>query len=121
MMLESGDDDTEDRNIAPIYVSPNLAETKIANKVNSMMDHMWDGFYHGQIHLSRFSILMDATPKSIWNVTMSGTPPKNLLFKLTSLSKTASAIIRIPYPGAESRSVLKDDKIIEYNQWNETL
>ena len=85
------------------------------------MDHMWDGFYAGQIHLSRFSILMDAEPKSIWNVTMSGSPPKNLRFKLTSLSKVASAIIRIPYPGAESRSVLKDDKIIEYNQWNETL
>jgi len=82
---------------------------------------MWDGFYHGQIHLTRFSILMDAEPKSIWNVTMSGTPPKNLRFKLTSLSKTAGVIIRIPYPGAESRSVLKDDKIIEYNQWNETL
>ena len=30
-------------------------------------------------------------------------------------------VVRIPYPGAESRSVLKDDKIIEYNLWNETI
>lgn len=45
MMFESGDEDTEDRNIAPIWVtSPG---TSIKNKVNSMMDHMWDGFYAG--------------------------------------------------------------------------
>jgi len=119
MMFESGDDDTEDRNVAPIFVQ--LKDSQIKNKINSMMDHMWDGFYAGQIHLSRFSILLDAEPKSIWNVTMSGSPPKNLRFKLTSLSKVAGSIIRIPYPGAESRSITKDDKIIEYNQWNETL
>ena len=86
-----------------------------------MMDHLWDGFYAGQIHLSRFPILVDSPPLSVYNVTMTGSPPKNLRFKLTSLSKTAGMTVRIPYPGAESRSVLKDDKIIEYNQWNETI
>jgi len=86
-----------------------------------MMDHMWDGFYAGQIHLSRFPGIVNAVPKSMYNVTMTGTPPLNLRFKLSSQSKVASMIIRIPYPGAESRSVLKNNKIIEYNQWDEKL
>lgn len=113
MMFESQDEDTEDRNVAPILVA--MPGTKISNKINSMMDHMWDGFYSGQIHLSRFPALVDAVPKSIYNVTMTGTPPKNLLWKLTSLAKDASMIIRVPYPGSESRSITKDGKIIEYN------
>ena len=58
---------------------------------------------------------------SVYNVTMTGTPPKNLRFKLTSLSSVASMVVRIPYPGAESRSVVKDGKIIEFNMWDETL
>jgi len=81
-MFESGDKDTEDRNIAPVYVS--MYGTTINNKINSMMDHMWDGFYAGQIHLSRFPAIVNAVPKSIYNVTMSGSPPKNLRFKLSS-------------------------------------
>jgi hypothetical protein len=45
LMFESEDADNEDRNMAPIYLS--LEGTKMANKLNSMMDHMWDGFYTG--------------------------------------------------------------------------
>ena len=29
--------------------------------------------------------------------------------------------LRIAYPSAESRKMVKDGKVIEYNQWNETL
>lgn len=42
-------------------------------------------------------------------------------FKMDSISKTASAIIKIPYPGAMSQNIVKDGKIIEFNQWDEKL
>lgn len=46
-----GDDkDWEDRNVAPVYVTNE--ETGYSNKLNCMMDHMWDGFYTGQKHKS---------------------------------------------------------------------
>ena len=45
LLFESGDKDTEDRSMQPVYIS--LNGTKMANKLNSMMDHVWDGFYSG--------------------------------------------------------------------------
>ena len=87
MMFESGDADTEDRTMSPIYLS--LKGTKMANKLNSMMDHMWDGFYTGQIHLSRFPGIVDAIPKSVYNLTFTGSPAQKMRFKLMSQSKTA--------------------------------
>jgi len=73
LQFESEDDDNEDRNVSPVYISIN--GTKMANKLNSMMDHMWDGFYTGQKHLSRFPGLIDAQPKSVYNLTFTGSPP----------------------------------------------
>ena len=86
-----------------------------------MMDHMWDGFYTGQIHLTRFPGLVDAVPKSVWNVTMTGTPPNKMRWKLMSQNKASAMQIRIAYPSALSRNIVKDGKIIEYNQWDEKL
>ena len=45
LMFESEDPDTEDRSMQPVYIS--LNGTTMANKLNSMMDHVWDGFYSG--------------------------------------------------------------------------
>lgn len=45
LMFESEDEDNEHRTMTPIYIS--LNGTKMANKLNSMMDHQWDGFYTG--------------------------------------------------------------------------
>jgi hypothetical protein len=39
------DDDWEDRTVSPVFV--NNEATGFSNKINSMMDHMWDGFYTG--------------------------------------------------------------------------
>ena len=30
------------------------------HKINSMMDHVWDGFYTGQTRLSRFPAMIEA-------------------------------------------------------------
>ena len=43
LMFENNDADKEDRTFSPIYLGIN--GSKIANKLNSMMDHQWNGFY----------------------------------------------------------------------------
>lgn len=45
LYFESLDADTEDRSVQPIYVTNEATGAK--NVLNSMMDHMWDGFYTG--------------------------------------------------------------------------
>jgi hypothetical protein len=52
LLFESEDKDKWDRSMQPIYVKKQ--GTKIENKLNSVMDHVWDGFYTGQVRLSRF-------------------------------------------------------------------
>jgi hypothetical protein len=71
--------------------------------------------------LSRFPGLIDAIPKSVYNITFTGSPASKMRFKLLSQSKTASVTLRIAYPSAQSRNIVKDGKIIEYNQWDEKL
>lgn len=52
------DPDTYDRSMQPIYVQDD-SNMKINNKLNSFMDHIWDGFYTGQVRLSRFNSLVE--------------------------------------------------------------
>lgn len=54
LLFESLDADTSDRTIQPITLTQNV--TNYSNTVNSFMDHVWDGFYTGQLRLSRFPI-----------------------------------------------------------------
>lgn len=118
LMFESEDEDTEDRSMQPVYIS--LNGTKMANKLNSMMDHVWDGFYSGQKRLSRFPGLIDGN-QGVYNLTFTGSPAKKLRFTYMSQNKTGGMTLRIAYPSAVSRSLVKDGKKVEYNQWNETL
>jgi hypothetical protein len=68
-----------------------------------MMDHVWDGFYQGQIRMSRFPGLVEAAPGSVYDITMTGTPAKKMKFSIVSKSKNAEMVVRIAYPSAESR------------------
>lgn len=52
LLFESLDGDTWDRSVQPIYITEDGGA--YSNKLNSMMDHVWDGFYTGQTRLSRF-------------------------------------------------------------------
>ena len=100
----------------PVYVSQN--GTQQANKLNSYMDNTWDGFYAGQIRLSRFPALIDGNG-GVYNISFTGSPAKTMRFTFNSNNKTAGMTIRIAYPGAESRSITINDKTIEPNPWNE--
>lgn len=51
LLFESLDGDTEDRSVQPVIITNADGYTNI---INSQMDHTWDGFYTGQLRLSRF-------------------------------------------------------------------
>lgn len=93
----------------------------MSNKANSFMDHVWDGFYSGQLRLSRFPILVNAIDKSEYDFIFTGSPAKKMKFTLVSQDPDAKMTVRIPYPSAQSRGVLLDGKIVDMNQWDEGI
>jgi len=116
IQFESLDEDKKDRGMQPVFVS--LNGSMQANKLNSFMDNTWDGFYAGQIRLSRFPALIDGNGGA-YNISFTGSPAKKMRFLFNSNNKTAGMTIRIAYPGAESRSLTLNDKTIEPNKWND--
>lgn len=98
-MFESLDADTKDRSIQPIEITSEA--TGYYNKLNSMMDHVWDGFYTGQLRMSRFPAQILTGEDYV--VQMTGTPPQKMRFTLNA--DTGSLLIKIPYPNAGSYSV----------------
>ena len=91
------------------------------NKVNSYMDHVWDGFYTGQTRLTRFPIIVYAPKGAVYDIVYTGTPPKKQKYTLTSQNEALEMMVRIAYPSAESRQILKDGKRVDMNQWDEDL
>lgn len=83
------------------------------------MDHCWDGFYTCQKRLQRFHGIIQGGPDSVYNITYTGSPAKSQIFTIRSLDEEAGTTIRIHYPSAESRNIVKNGQIIEFNQWDE--
>jgi len=108
----------------PVYLRMN---TNVAsqNKLNMYMDHVWDGFYSGQIRRSRFpGFVWGKQPGEngmIYEVVFTGTPAKKFKWKFISQTPGAGLTVKIAYPSALSRSVLKDEQIIEYNKWDKSI
>lgn len=119
LVFESEDEDRLDRSMQPIY--SRLQGTAMNNKVNSMMDHVWDGFYQGQIRMSRFPILVYAPTGAVYDIVYTGSPAKKQKYTLTAQNENLEMIVRIAYPSAESRQILKDGKRVDMNQWDEDL
>jgi len=82
LLFESEDPDKLDRSLQPIYAQ--LQGTRIDNKVNSFMDHVWDGFYTGQIRMSRFPIIMYLPQGAVYDIVYTGSPPKKQFYSLVS-------------------------------------
>lgn len=122
LLFESEDDDKWDRSMQPIYIRKEYEKGKtMSNKLNSFMDHVWDGFYTGQVRLSRFPGLIEGKKGSAWDLVYTGTPAKKQRFTFTAIQKNAGMTIRIAYPGAESRSITLNGEIVEYNEWDDTI
>jgi hypothetical protein len=91
LLFESEDTDNRDRSMQPIYVQQIVPDTKknatdpgMNSKLNSFMDHVWDGFYSGQVRESRFPAVVYAPKGSVYNLTFSGSPAKKMRFELKS-------------------------------------
>jgi len=82
LQFESEDSDTLDRSMQPIYAQ--LQGTTMNNKINSYMDHVWDGFYTGQTRLSRFPIIVYAPTGATYDMVYTGTPAKKMKYTLWS-------------------------------------
>jgi hypothetical protein len=52
---------------------------------------------------------------------MTGTPPKNIRFKLISEDPSASMMVRIAYPSADSRQVLLNGVRVPMNEWDDRI
>jgi hypothetical protein len=87
-----------DRAMQPIIFTEEGTEQ--ANKLNAYMDHVWDGFYTGQVRLSRFPVIVQAKRGKTYDVVFTGTPAANLTWKLVAEEPDAGVMIRIAYPSA---------------------
>ena len=103
LVFESLDSDTMDRSIQPIFILNEA--TGFNNTLNSMMDHVWDGFYTGQTRISRFPGLLSTDLD--YTLEISGTPPKKMRFKLEA--DQGGTKIKIPYPVAGSVTIYADE------------
>jgi hypothetical protein len=91
------------------------------NVLNAEMDHVWDGFYTGQLRQTRFPAVVDAFKGSVYDVVYTGTPPKKQLFELVSQTKDTGMTIRIAYPDAVSYSIVMNNQVVEMNNWDDVL
>ena len=115
LLFESLDADNEDRTIQPVHITNEVTGYK--NKVNSMMDHMWDGFYTGQKRLSRFPVQIETLGD--YTVRFTGTPANSMRFVLRA--DIGAIKIKIPYPNAGSYTVFADGIEMPYTPWDKDL
>eukprot|EP01017_Pseudomicrothorax_dubius_P004699 TRINITY_DN11002_c0_g1_i2.p1 TRINITY_DN11002_c0_g1~~TRINITY_DN11002_c0_g1_i2.p1 ORF type:complete len:400 (+),score=114.16 TRINITY_DN11002_c0_g1_i2:101-1300(+) len=108
-VFESLDVDKFKRILSPITLStPNPGFT---NKLNTFMDHVWNGFYTGLTRLSRFPslILLNQTV----NISWSGTIPVKTQYVLQGVSTRDWVILRQRYTKPESIQVSVNGAIIK--------
>jgi hypothetical protein len=119
LQFESNDEDWMDRSCQPVFL--NQQGSGINNKLNSQMDHVWDGFYAGQLRQSRFPGVINAVKGSTYDITYTGTPPKKQRFEIFAADSTADVVIRIAYPEAQAYQVEADGKRVEMNAWDDNI
>lgn len=117
LKFENRDPDFMDRAIQPINIT--LEGTYMLNVVNAQMDHVWDGFYTGQVRQTRFPAIIDAEAGSVYDIVYTGTPPIKQFFKLENRGTAVGLTVRIAYPSAMSRAIVKDGDIVEMNTWSD--
>lgn len=100
------DPDTLERSVQPVYIKD---EGAFDVKLNSFMDHIWDGFYTGSLRLTRFVSLIRHNPSTFYNISFTGSPPLKQLFEIYSSKPDEFFKIRIDYPNPDVVRVLKND------------
>lgn len=72
--------------------------------------------------MSRFPIIVWA-PRgtATYDIIYTGSPAKKMRYGLESENDQLAMMIRIAYPSAESRQIIKDGKRVDMNQWDENI
>lgn len=115
LLATAKDKDQEDRNVAPMYVTN--PGTGYYNKINSYMDHVWDGFYTGQLHKSQFPVLLEN--QGFYQIEYTGTPFKHMVYKM--IAKKGQIKVRALYWDAGSYDIYQGTRKIESNEWNRKI
>lgn len=115
LLFESLDGDTMDRSVQPIIITSE--DTGYENTLNSYMDHIWDGFYTGQLRLSRFPSQIEVDQDYL--ITMTGTPPNSMRYKLDA--DTGGVKLKIYYPNAGAYNVYANGVYKDMTQWDVAL
>lgn len=113
LLFESLDSDKRDRSVQPVKISG--LTSGYYNELNSFMDHVWDGFYTGQVRLSRFPAQIETGED--YEVRFTGTPPKAMRFTLQAES-SSGIMVKIPYASAMANAIFVGGKEIPYTQWD---
>lgn len=92
-------------------------ETGYTNKINSMMDHVWDGFYSGQLRMSRFPVLVEGDKD--YTVKYTGTPPGKMRYILHG--NRGGIKVAVPYPNAGAYQVVMKDVVQKVSKWDPKL
>jgi len=104
-----------DRSVAPMFISN--AASGYLNKVNSYMDHVWDGFYTGQKRKSEFPVLVQTG--DFYQIEFTGSPFKNMQYMLKA--STGQIKVRQLYWDAGSYDVFMNGRKVEPTAWNKKL
>ena len=106
LMFDSLDADRMDRSVQPVWIQANTGGEGCApdddecfnNKLNSYMDHCWDGAYTCQKRESRFPTMV--YQKVNQKIDFTGTPPQKMQFVLHAKSASPGFQVTIKYPNA---------------------
>ena len=116
MLFDSEDPDRMDRSVQPVYVQH--FDSGFDNKLNSFMDHCWDGFYTCQKRESRFPTVV----YQVWdeyNLEYTGTPPNKQSFRLYGKPGSKGFLVTIKYPNAGAYQILDSNKeAIMHTDWD---
>mmetsp|Transcript_21729 Transcript_21729/g.16039 ORF Transcript_21729/g.16039 Transcript_21729/m.16039 type:complete len:118 (+) Transcript_21729:509-862(+) len=91
MVFDTSDDDKYKRSYTPVTLH-NLEKDQ-NSVLNQFMDHIWDGFYTGQLRLNRFPTLIETGYN--YKLLFTGTVPSNQRFLLHA--ETGGSVIQIHY------------------------
>jgi len=73
---------------------------------------------------SRFPALIDGAKGGVYDVVYTGTPAENQTYTLRSANLGEDEVgitVRIAYPSAKSRNILKNGQIVPFNLWDEAI
>ena len=108
-----------DRSVQPIYIQN--FDHGFNNKLNSYMDHCWDGFYTCQKRRSRFPTLV-YQGWDFYNIEYTGTPPNNQDFRLFGKAGSPGFLVSIKYPNAGAYQIFdSNNKPVMHTDWDHSI